>query len=396
VKVLNVHNHHALPGGMEVLFTSITRLLRERGHHVVTLERENAELKSFFSKIAAFGSAIHSPSAYRAMREMIDQHHPEVVHVHNLYPQLSVSALDACHDAGVPVVMSVQDYKLTCPAAQHLRSGKVCTKCVGGREHWCAIHNCRGSIAMSAAYAARNAYARMTGKVERAVSLYLCPTNFVAGTLIDAGYPADRVEVIPNFCDLPAASTRSEPGSYAAFIGRVSPEKGLDVLLDAACLSNVPTRVAGDLTKMPHLKTLAPDNVHFHGALSRQEIPDFLRGARFLVVPSIWNEAFGIVAAEAMSWSLPVIASRIGGLPEVVQDGVNGLLVEPGNAESLARAMLRLATDDQLCLQLGTAAREKATREYSVDAFYRRLMRAYARAADNRVRNRGFAAPSAV
>lgn len=396
MKVLNVHNHHALPGGMEVLFASITRLLRERGHEVVTLERENADLRGLFSKISAFGAAIHSPSAYRAMQEVIAAHRPDVVHVHNLYPQLSVSALDACHDAEVPVAMSVQDYKLTCPTAQHLRNGRICTKCTGGREYWCAVHNCRGSLAMSAAYAARNAYARITGKIERAVDLYLCPTQFVANTLVEAGYPADRIEVVPNFCDLPLETARSSPGSYAAFVGRVSPEKGLNVLLDAACLSNVPTRIAGDLAKMPHLKSIAPDNVQFVGALSRQELPDFLRGARFLVVPSIWNEAFGIVAAEAMSWSVPVIASRIGGLPEVVEDEVTGLLVEPGNAESLARAMRRLATDDALCLKLGAAARERALREYSVEVFYRRLMSAYTRAAAKRVRSRSLAAHSAI
>src|SRR4051812_47307446 len=188
---------------MEVLFESLSKIFKSHGHDVVDIARHNADLKGLWSKLTAFGSAIHSPSVYREFTKLIEQHRPALAHVHNLYPQLSTSALDALHDAGVPTIMHVQDYKLTCPTAQHLRHGTICEKCLGGHEYWAAVHNCRNNVPMSVAYALRNAWARGSGRLQRAVNIYLCPTQFVADLIIRGGYPADRVKVIPNFCDLP-------------------------------------------------------------------------------------------------------------------------------------------------------------------------------------------------
>lgn len=377
MRVVNVHNRHAGAGGMEVLFESITRLLRAHREEVIVVEKDNSDIRGLAGKLAAFGSMVYSPSAKREMLKVLREHAPDVVHVHNIYPQLSPSILDACRDAGVPIVMSVQDYKLTCPTAQHLRKGKVCEKCLGGREYWCAVHNCRGSRPMSVAYAIRNAAARLSGKVHDAVDAYLCCSNFVADQIAKGGYPLDRIQTLYNFADLPDAPPKIGPGDYVAYVGRISPEKGLDILVAAARICGFPVKIAGDPASMPELRDSLPSNVELVGSLSRDQIPAFLGGARMLVVPSIWFEAFGIVCAEAMAYRLPVIASAMGGLPEVVDHGVTGLCVPPSEPGPLADAITTLWNDPVRAAGMGEAGRAKAMQEYTPQVYYRRLMSAY-------------------
>jgi len=373
VKVLNVHNNHAFPGGMEVLFGGIAKVLRDRGHDVIDLARNNSELNSLWSKLNAFGGAIYSPSTYRDVAALLKQQNPRVAHVWNLYPQFSTSALDAMYDAGVPVLMHVQDFKLTCPTAQHLRHGTICEKCIGGREYYAAIHNCRNSRAMSTSYALRNIWARVSGRLQRAVSMYVCPTKFVADLIIRGGYPADRVRVVPNFCDLPDVPPREHAGAYIGYIGRISPEKGVDVLIEAARRTGLPTKIAGDPHLMTHLVDSAPPNVQFVGGLKREQIPAFLDGVRALVVPSVWYEAFGIVCVEALSRGIPVIAADAGGLSEVIQHNETGLLVPMADAAALGEAMQRLWDDVDLTMRLGRRGYDVARQRFTPDAFYREI-----------------------
>ncbi len=381
MKVVNVHNRHVGAGGMEVLFESITKLLRSRGHEVVVVERDNRDIAGLTGKLAACTSMIYSKQAKREMLDLLSREKPDVVHLHNLYPQLSPSVIDACVEMLVPVVMSIQDYKITCPTAQHLRDGKVCTKCVGGHEQWCAIHNCRGSRAMSVAYAIRNASARKSRRIANGVDAFLCCSQFVADRHIEGGLPREKVRVLYNFADLPDAPPRTTDGSYAAYIGRISPEKGLPVLIEAARQTGIRVKIAGDPSPMPELQRSLPPSVEFVGKLAREAIPSFLANARFLVVPSVWWEAFGIVCAEAMAYRLPVIASDAGGLPEVVEHGVTGLTFPMGDAGALARAMQQLWSGTELARAMGEAGRAKALREYSTDFYYDRLMSEYERVA---------------
>ena len=377
MRVVNVHNRHANPGGSEVVFEAITRLLRSRGDEVVVVDRDNKDIGGIAGKLVAFGSMVYSPSAKREMGKLLRDERPDVVHVHNLYPQLSPSVLDACRDEGVPVVMSVHDYKLTCPTAQHLRDGKVCEKCLGGHEQWCAIHNCRGNRAMSVAYAVRNVAARVSGKIVDGVDAFLCCSRFIANQMQRGGFGADRIRVLPNFADVPDAPPRTANGDYVAFVGRISPEKGLDVLMRAAETTRLPVRIAGDFSTMPELLDAAPPTVEFVGKLSREELPTFLGGARMLVVPSVWYEVFGLVAAEAMARRVPVVASRIGGLSEVVEHGATGLCVEPGDAAALAAAMVELWDDPIRARAMGDAGRLRVQREFSAAVYYERLTAAY-------------------
>jgi glycosyltransferase involved in cell wall biosynthesis len=377
MKVINVHNRHAGPGGMEVLFESITALLRANGDEVIELQRDNKSIAGLRGKLTSFGSMIHSPSARDELAGLITTHRPDVVHLHNIYPQLSPSVVDACTRAKVPVVMSVGDYKLTCPTAQHLRNGVVCEKCLGGREWWCAAHNCRGSVSMSVAYSLRNIAARRGRKLHEGVSAFLCASKFVADHIVRGGYPREKSKVLYNFADLPDSPPRTIDGDYIAYVGRISPEKGIPVLIEAARRTGLPVHIAGDPSPMPELQINLPANVKFVGLVKRDQMPAFLGRARMLAVPSVWYEAFGLVCAEAMAYRMPVVASDIGGLPEVVDHDRTGLCVKPGDAEALASALTRLWEDPQMAREFGEAGRRKTLAEYSPAVYYQRLIEQY-------------------
>jgi len=379
-KVLQAHNYHAVRGGMEVMFEHIVEMLRSRQHEVVVMKRDNNRITTFRDKLSAFRQALYSHSARAEMAATIRSTAPDIAHFHNLYPLLSPSVLEACRELDVPTVLRCGDYKLTCPTAQHLRNGIPCEACLEGKEYWCALNNCKGNLLASTAYAIRNMTARRSGRIRNNVTVYIVPTRFIKQQLIRGGYPGERIEVLPNMATIPAEAPSPPAGNYVAYVGRISPEKGIETLLEAARATGLPVRIAGDPSPMPQLVRSAPDNVEFVGRLGQHELPAFYSAARVLVVPSVWFEVFGIVCAEAMGHRLPVIASRIGGLPEVLDDGVTGLLFEPGSSEELAEKIELVWNDDALCQRLGDAGRKRAVGQFSTEIYYERLMDLYNRA----------------
>lgn len=300
--------------------------------------------------------------------------------MNNLEPLISPSVLVACQQFGVPVVMRCPHYHLICPIGLHLRNGAVCELCCGGREYWCVLKNCRGNIFESVGYALRSTVARKRRLFLDNVTYYLPPTRFVKRRLSDAGFPQKRIIVLPNMVCVPDSGVDVFYGKYVAYVGRFSPEKGIQTLLTSARQIGLPVRLAGDYLSLPEVLKAAPPNVQFTGHLNQNRLVEFYRNARFVVIPSICFDVSPLTAAEAMSHGLPVIAAKIGGIPELVEDGVTGFLFEPTDSEDLTSKMKLLWENPDLCRQMGKAGREKAIREYSEDKYYRRLMAVYERA----------------
>jgi glycosyltransferase involved in cell wall biosynthesis len=274
--------------------------------------------------------------------------------------------------------MTAHNYFLTCPITNHLYQGRVCEKCLGGREYWCVLQNCRGNAAESLAYALRSFTARKLRFFHDCVTIQIVLSNFAKQRLVQAGFDAERIAVLPNMVELGPERDGPLAGSYAAYSGRVTAEKGVGVLLAAAArLPDVALGLAGDGPQLNDFRSVAPPNARFAGRLGPKQMAAFYRYARFLVVPSNCFEGCPLVVSEAMSHGLPVLASRIGGLPELVEDGVTGLLFEPGNVEELAHKIRLLWDNPHLCRQMGEAGRRKASREFSEEVYYRRLMAIY-------------------
>jgi glycosyltransferase involved in cell wall biosynthesis len=363
--------------------TATRELLESRGiENVVVVRSSKGIAATLRGKARAFVSGPYSRTAYREIARTLVDLRPDVVHAHNLYPLLSPSVLAACRSAGVPVAMTVHNFALTCPHWHHFHAGRVCERCLGGREHSCVLHNCRGNLLESVGYALRAVVARKLRLFHGNVTVLITLTRFAARRFGAAGFAAQRIVVLPN----PAPAVASAPadaaaGRYVAYAGRMSEEKGVSTLLAAiARTPEIELHLAGEGPLLERLVAAAPANARFSGFLDADELSRFYRAARFLVVPSLWFEMCPMVILEAMSHGVPVIASRIGGLPELVEDGVTGMLVTPGDDVELSRAIATLWHGPELCRRMGVAARERAMREHGPDVYFDRLMAAYERA----------------
>jgi len=241
------------------------------------------------------------------------------------------------------------------------------------------LNNCRDNLAESAAYAIRNAVARRFDLYRRHVTEFIVLTDFSRQWLIrDLGIDAGRITVNHCAIEIPSSPADAGAGEYIAYAGRFVAEKGVEVLIEAARRTGLPVRLAGyDAT---HPAVRPGDTVTCVLTKSREELAQFYRGARMLVVPSVWYETFCIVAAEAMSHGIPVLASRLGALRDVVVDGVTGELYEPGSADDLAARMTGLWNAPDRARLLGLAGHARARAEFGPAAHMRRLTSAYERA----------------
>jgi len=378
MRILLLHNAYGRFSGEEAVVDGIRRLLIEHGHKVVTLLRSSQEIASLrWGKARAFASGIYSVASRRQMRRYLAEHRPDIVHIHNLYPLISPSVLPECTRAGVPVVMTVHNYRLTCPNGLHMVRGQVCLKCAGGRELHCVLNCCEGSLAKSIGYAARTWFARKARLFLDHVSVYAALTSFQREHLVREGFPAERIVVIPNAV-APGQKPRGEQlGGYMGFVGRVSPEKNVGAIVEAASrLRQIPFKIAGSLERMPGLMDDSPSNVEWLGHVS-QGMDAFYGLSRAILLPSVWFEGFPKTLAEAMLHAKPVICSRIGGLPEIVDDGETGFLVDPQDRDGLTARIRYLWENPAVCRRMGAAGREKVLREYSTERYYDRLMSAY-------------------
>ena len=381
MKICLIHNAYYRHSGEETVVENTRRLLEERGHLVTTYFKSSEEIPDmYFGRTRAFFSGIYSFSSKKAMRRLLAEYKPDIVHVHNVFPLISPSVLGECRKAGVPIVMTVHNYRLVCPNGLHMVRSQICEKCSGGREWWCVLRNCERNLFKSLGYALRNYIARTLRLFHDNVTMYICLTEFQKRKLIVAGLPEDRIAVIPNMCSIQTKESSSE-GDYVGYVGRLSPEKGIDVLLQCAqILQSVRFRVAGEYVRGPDISRGAPSNIEFCGFLQGDDLNMFRRQMRIAVMPSLWYETFGLILAEASLYGKPVVASRLGAMAEIVDDGKTGLLFDSGNAEDLARKIRTLWDDPELCRQMGQAGKEKALREYSPEKYYDRLMAVYEKA----------------
>ncbi len=386
-RVLVVHNAYRQAGGEDSVVADEVALLARKGHEVIELRRDNHDVETI-GRASLAAQTLWSARTYREAQALLRRCRPAVVHVHNTLPLVSPSLYWACADAGVPVVQTLHNFRLACPQAMLLRDGRVCESCVG-RTPWPALrHGCyRGSRAQTAVVVGMLALHRHLGTYRDKVSRYIALNQFSRGKFVQAGLPAERVVVKPNFADV-ARDDAAGPRSGFLFVGRLSPEKGVDVLARAwGEGAGRSLRIAGAGTGGAALASAA--GVTMLGSVDQPTVQREMRRALALVLPSICYENFPRALVEAFGAGLPVIASRLGAMAELVEPGVTGLLFEPGDAGELD-ALLRWAGEHpEDMARMGANARDRFEALYTPDINYERLVDIYRSAIDETANARG-------
>lgn len=395
--MLLAHNTYQQPGGEDVGYDQNAELLVARGHRVVRYERDNSEIAEYGmlrrGRLAA--QTVWSVQTQRDLSRLLARERPDIAHFINTFPLISPSAFSACHRAGVPVVLTVPNFRLTCANAYLYRDGRVCEDCVGRRVKWPAVlHRCyHDSRPQSAVVASMLTAHGVLGTWHRGVDAVLAVSHAVRTKLIEAGLPAEAVHVRYNFvADDPGPRPPAQVGDFVLFVGRLSPEKGLDVLIEASSrVPELPLRIAGDGPERSRLESLIAqrhlDHVELLGRQDRASVFELMRSARVLVVPSQWHEAFGHVVDEAFACGLPVIAGDLGALPELVDDSV-GRTFPARDAAALARHLRWAWTHPEELGRMGLAARARYESDFSSAPAYERLLEVYAVAAERFGRRR--------
>jgi glycosyltransferase involved in cell wall biosynthesis len=383
MKILLVHNAYQQPGGEDVVFQLERDMLRGAGHEVLEYRRFNDEIKdySIVKRIGLLGKTVWAGDSYRDITNLLKQYKPAIVHVHNAFPLVSPSIFWACKAENVPVVQTLHNYRLLCPGGNFCRDGRPCEDCITGKFWQGAIHACyRDSHAESAAVALMLTVHHARKTWTEMVDCYVVLTEFSRSRYVDFGFPEDKIRVKPNFVD-PDPGMRTGPGGYALFAGRLDPEKGIPTLLKAWLqMSHFHRlRILGDGQFRTQTEAFAKvyPNVEFTGWLSHTNVFDQMKGARFVVFPSEWYENLPLVIIEAFACGVPVIASNLGAMREVVEHGRTGLLFEPGNVADLARTMALAWDRPDYMQQLAQNARAEYEAKYTAAVSYRRLMAIY-------------------
>lgn len=374
-RVLVVHNAYRQRGGEDSVVEAELALLRGHGHDVLEYRRHNDDVADM-SKAALASDTIWSRRTVDEMSALIGRSRPSLIHVHNTFPLVSPSLYWAAARAGVPVVQTLHNFRLLCPQAMFLRGGRVCENCLG-RLPWRAVaHGCyRDSRPQSALLAGMLAFHRATGTWRDKVARYIALNEFCRQKFIEGGLPAERIVVKPNFVDAAPLPLPSERDGVV-FVGRLAAEKGIETLVQAAAkVGGLTTRVVGDGPEAGRLAGVP--GVVALGRLDAKAVREQLSGATALVFPSIWYETFGLTIVEAFAAGTPVIGSRLGVVPDLVEDGVTGLLFEPGNATDLAAKLRWAQANPQRMAEMGLAARARYERFYTADRNYNLLTAIY-------------------
>jgi glycosyltransferase involved in cell wall biosynthesis len=385
VKILLCHNHYRHAGGEDASCAAEAVLLESHGHRVVRFTAHNDSIADARAWRLA-GRAIWNRSAYAELRRLIRLERPDVLHCTNWFPLISASVYHAARAEGVPVVQALRNYRVGCPATLFFRNGHVCEDCRSKILAWPGVlRGCyRDSRAATALVAVTFGTHHALGTFRRDVSVYYTPTAFARDLLVRCRIPADRILVKPNFVH-PDPGRREGGGGYAVYVGRLSPEKGLDTLLGAwARLEDAtPLVIVGDGPEAPRVAEAARRDarIRWLGRRPLPEVADIVGEAACLVMPSLWYETFGRVIIEAFAVGTPSVVSRLGAMRELVEDGRTGLHVTPGDAADLAATIRRLLSSPTRLAGMRRAAREAYERKYTAERNYRMLMDIYGRAA---------------
>jgi glycosyltransferase involved in cell wall biosynthesis len=398
--LLAINNYYYRRGGAEVLFLEHNRMFENIGWQVVPFAMRHPNnlatpWSEFFPDEIEFGGnyglagtlaraprVVYSLQARTRMRRLLDRARPDLAHVHNIYHHLSPSFLPLLRERGIPVVMTVHDLKLACPAYTMMCRGKPCERCRGGRLYNVAVNRCiKGSLALSSLMMVESYVHRLLGLYDKNINRFVVPSRYLIDKLVEWGWSRERFVHIPNFVDVDAFTPDSPVGRRFVYCGGLIDIKGVATLVRAACLARQPLTIAGRGPDEPRLRALATalgGDVIFTGHLAKAELVKIVADARAVVVPSECHENAPLSLLEAYAAGRPVIGSRIAGIPELVREDETGVLYPVGDADALAQALAQFVSlPDARIAAMGAAGRAWVEKDFNAAVYLERQLDLY-------------------
>lgn len=403
MKIIEVNKFYYRRGGAESYLLDIEKKLQSEGHQVAIFSMKHPKNspsvweKYFVSRLSFNEGSLldkirypfrlfYSFEAKRKFEKLVKDFQPDVIHIHNIYHQISPSILPVAKKYGIPVYMHLHDYKLICPNYQLFNKGEICYDCAAPNYFRCIPKRCvNNSLPRSIGATLEMWFHHSILKIyEKNVDCYIAPSKCMKDICVRFGVPEKKIVVLYNFIFTSenfVSIKETNIKSYLGYIGRLSDEKGIDILLQALALvdENIILKIAGEGPARVTLEKLRDDlglnkRVEFMGKLSGSSLDDFSSQMTTMIIPSIWLENMPFSVLEALSKGKIVIASNIGGLPELITDQKNGFLFEPGNPQDLAKIISGLP---QIDIEKVSQEAKNSVASFNIDQHYQSLLKIF-------------------
>jgi glycosyltransferase involved in cell wall biosynthesis len=402
VRILHVNKFLYRRGGAEAYMLDVAALQSAAGHEVAFFAMDHPEnlpngYERLFpsrvefepppptigGKLAGTGRLLWSRTASQGMESMLRVFQPDVVHLHNIYHQLSPSILQPIRRRRIGAVMTLHDYKLACTTYRFLDHGRICEACLPRRLWQPVLKRCNSGSLTASAVSAMELSLHTIGGAYSPIGAFLCPSRFLLEKMRQGRVFPDRLRHLPNFVDTSSIEPKNSVGGGPVYAGRLSFEKGVDVLIEAvAAMPEMTLDIAGDGPARAELESLvtqlaAGARIRFHGRLESEALKELLRGSSVAVVPSRWYENMPLAVLEAFAAGLPVIGTALGGIPELVRPGIDGAIVAPDDPQALGTAIAEFVSEPDRALRMGMAGRQRMQEAFAPEGHLAQLMDAY-------------------
>lgn len=380
MKILQVNKYNYIRGGAEKYFIEITKELRELGHQVAIFSMKHpknnpSEFDKYFVSRISFNEGglknkiigpfrvLFSFEARRKFKRLVKDFKPDIIHIHNIYHQISPSILRVARKRKIPVLMHLHDYKLVCPNYQLLADNKICYSCLGGKYYNCLKKKCFKKSFWKSLLATIEMYLhhRLLKVYKKNINLFIAPSQSMKNTVIKFGWPENKIKVLYNFSEKLENDLIDQVSDYGLYFGRLSKEKGIDVLLVALKLANkkIKLKIVGSGPEENELKKIVvtlklEKQVEFLGPKFNEDLFLLVKKAKIIFLPSIWLENMPLALLESLMLRKVVVAAKTGGLPELIKDQDTGFLFNRGDSHDLARVIDSL--DDYNLVKIGERA----------------------------------------
>ena len=395
--ILNVSQNHYVRGGSDRYFFVLAELLRKHGHQVIPFtaanpENESSEWERYFPRGADFEQPavgdlmrfLYSRDAVKSIQRLLNDADIDLAHFHIYYGKLTASILGELKKVGIPLIQTLHDFKLTCPVHSHISNGEICEACAG-KHFWRALpKRCnKSSIARTALSVTESYFSRILGSHDK-FDHFISVCHFNRKKMISYGIPEDKISTVHNFIDVSDITPNFKTGNYLLYFGRLYRAKGIFTLIEAALpLKHVPLYIVGDGEAVPEIQRMLEQNecehIHLLGFKQGEELQELIQNSMCMILPSELYENCPMSILESYAYGKPAIGANIGGIPELIQDSVDGFLFPSGDQDALQDRLLWMFEHKSEAVEMGRAGRYKVENEFNADIHYEKIVSIYQR-----------------